>query len=310
MMHSPRLSVIIPVYNAGPYLRKAVQSILDQSYKDFEFIIINDGSTDGSWQALQEYQDLRIRLYDQENQGLVTTLNRGISLSRGKYIARMDQDDYSEPKRLEKQVNFLEQHKDIGVLGTTAYIMNEKGEVVKINPTLLNDAELKLQLMYQTPFTHGSVMIRRGILSLLPPPFYKKKSGGNAEDYDFWSHLAPITKFANLPEPLYGWRDNPIGMSNSQSQKQAVFAHRIAQTYLDSLYGKNLLLKFSLPRIMYTNELMRIHGAVAHCNRKDSSSYLRYRVSLIMWSKGLRKRSASLFFGAFLSNPTYFLRIL
>lgn len=310
MARTPCISVILPIYNGGVYLREAVQSILDQSYKDFELIIINDGSKDESWRILQEYGDSRIRLYDQENQGLVATLNRGIDLSNGKYIARMDQDDYSKPNRLEKQIDFLEQHKDIGVLGTTAYIINERSEVVGINPTLLNDAELKLQLTYQTPFAHGSVMLRRSALSLLPPPFYRKESGGNAEDYDFWSRLAPVTKFANLSEPLYGWRDNPTGMSNSQSQKQATYVRLISQAYMNSTYGKNLLLEFSPPKIIYANELMRIHGVPFVCKRKDSYAYLLYRLSLMMWNNGTKKQSASLLAKAFFSNPMYFLRAL
>ncbi len=300
----------MPVYNGEKYLKEAIESILNQTFRDFELIIINDGSTDGSRQTLQKYQDSRIRLYNQKNQGIIATLNRGISLSRGKYIARMDQDDYSEPERLEKQIAFLEQHQDIGVLGTTAYIMNKQSKVIKINPTLLNDVELKLQLMYQTTFTHGSVIIRREILSLLPPPFYKKESGGNAEDYDFWSRLAPITKFANLPEPLYGWRDNPTGMSNSQSQKQTAFARRIAQMYLDSPYGQKLLLELALPDINYTNEWLNIHDMSFYCNRKNSYTYLLYRLSLMMWNKGFKKRSASLFSKAFFGNPKYFLRAL
>lgn len=309
MTQTPLISVVLPVYNAGPYLREAVQSMLDQLYNDFELIIINDGSTDESWQTLREYQDPRIRLYDQKNHGLVATLNRGINLSRGEYIARMDQDDHSEPERLEKQIGFLERHKDIGVLGTTAYIMNEQSEPIGVNPALLDDTELKLQMMYQTPFTHGSVMIRRDILLKLMPPFYRE-SAGNAEDYDFWSRLAPLTKLANIPESLYGWRNNPTGISNSGSQKQREFANQSMQINIHSSYFSKLLLDFIPNMGGYANESIVIHGKSVFCGRKDNYSYFLYRLSSVIWNKGFRRHSASFFLKALLGNPKYFWRAL
>lgn len=310
-MNNVPITVLMPIYNAGSYIKEAINSILTQTFNHFEFLIIDDGSTDKSIETIRQYNDPRIHLLiNRSNLGLVNTLNIGLQEACGKYIARMDQDDYAEPMRLERQINFLDQHKDIGVLGTTSYIMSEEGKIIKINPSLLNDMELKLQLLYQTPFAHGSVMIRRDILSFLHSPFYSRKTGGNAEDYDFWSRLAPITKFANLPEPLYGWRDNPTGMSNSQSQKQATYVRQISQAYMNSTYGKNLLLEFSLPKIIYANELMHIHSMPFVCKRKDSYTYLLYRISLMAWSKSLKKQSASLFAKAFFDNPAYFLRAL
>ncbi len=307
MSPTPQLSIILPVYNAGRHLSHAVQSILDQSYTDFELLAIDDGSTDESWETLKEYRDPRMHLYAQENQGLFATLNRGIQVSRGQFIARMDQDDYSEPDRLKKQVDFLVQHPEVGVLGTTAYIMNEAGETTAINPSLLHDTELKLQLLYQTPFTHGSVMINRDHLVQLTPPFYRG-SAGNAEDYDFWSRLAPLTTFATLAEPLYGWRDNPTGMSNSGSTEQRKFAHQVIQGNLQSSYLNQLLVDFSPAFGDYANELLPVHGRPARCNRKDNYSYLLVRLASVLWNKGFRSRSISLLLRILVSNPLYFFR--
>lgn len=309
MNPTPPLSVILPVYNAGPYLRDAVQSILDQSYRDFELIIMNDGSTDDSWNTLQEFKDPRIHLFTQENQGLVATLNRGIDLSNGPFIARMDQDDRSEPDRLKKQVDFLEHHTDIGVLGTTAYIMDEQQRATGVNPSLLHDTELKLQLLYQTPFVHGSVMLRRDHLFKLTPPFYRKFAG-IAEDYDFWSRIATVTKLANLPEPLFGWRNNPTGMSNSGARQQREFAKQLAENNLRSPYFTRLLLNFKPDLKKYANESITINGKSVPCKRKDNYSYLLWRLSVILWHKGFRGRAVSLVLGATTSNPKFFFRAL
>lgn len=305
----PMVSIVMPVYNGERHIRSAIESVLNQSFGDFEYLIINDGSTDSSDAIIHLFTDPRINYTIQFNKGLTNTLNEALPRCRGTYIARMDQDDRSEPDRLKKQVDFLEQLQDVGLVGTTAYIMNEQGDTLEINPALLHDTELKLQLLYQTPFTHGSVMFRRSLLQQINPPFYRE-SAGNAEDYDFWSRLAPLTKLANLPEPLYGWRNSPTGMSNSESQKQKEFASRIILSNLDSAYFNKLLMNFEPNIDGYTNESIIIDGKSAFCNRKDNYSYFLYRLSSIMWNKGLQKRSVSFFLKALLSNPKYFLQAI
>src|SRR5918996_2481069 len=118
MISTPKVSVVMPAYNAAVYLDEAVTSILNQTFREFEFIVINDGSTDDTVSILDKYEksDSRIRVYHQENQGMIAALNRGCRLARGKYIARMDADDISLPRRFERQLEFMEGHPQIGIL--------------------------------------------------------------------------------------------------------------------------------------------------------------------------------------------------
>jgi glycosyltransferase involved in cell wall biosynthesis len=124
----PRITVLMPVHNGEPYLDASVRSILGQTYGDFEFLVIDDGSTDGSARILRAYQDPRFRIVENgRNLGVVETLNRGLSLSRGEYVARMDCDDESLPERLERQVSFLDSHPEVGVLGTSGDLIDGDG---------------------------------------------------------------------------------------------------------------------------------------------------------------------------------------
>ena len=127
MSTNPLVSVLMSVYNGDRYLDEAIDSILSQTYENFEFIIINDGSTDHTKDILSSYsnQDNRIRVFHQKNHGLTFSLNRGLELSRGKYVARMDADDISSPRRLEEQINYLRANPEVGVLGTQMEIINE-----------------------------------------------------------------------------------------------------------------------------------------------------------------------------------------
>jgi glycosyltransferase involved in cell wall biosynthesis len=130
---TPKVSVVMSVYNNESYIREAVESVLNQSFKDFEFIIINDGSTDRTREILTSYTDERIRLFDQENRGLTISLNRGLSLAKGSYIARMDGDDISDPERFAEEVRFLEQNEKIGLIGTYAHRIDEQGRIVSLS---------------------------------------------------------------------------------------------------------------------------------------------------------------------------------
>ena len=124
---SPRISVVMSVFNARRYVARAIGSILDQTYREFEFLIINDGSTDGSEEVIRSYTDPRIRRFDHPNKGLAASLNRGILLSQGEYIARMDADDIALPTRLERQVRFLDEHPACVVVGTAAEVVGAAG---------------------------------------------------------------------------------------------------------------------------------------------------------------------------------------
>jgi len=197
------ISIILPVYNSERYLRESIQSILDQTYTDFEFIIINDGSTDHSESIILSFNDDRIRYFSNEmNKGLIFTLNKGVELSKRKYIARMDSDDIAYPKRLELQLNFLENNLEYGVCGSLVKLINEDGKGSEILNLPINDDEIKSYLYFSCPINHPSVLIRTSLLrNNLYSEDYK-----TAEDYELWIRLSSITKFYNLPNVLLNYR--------------------------------------------------------------------------------------------------------
>jgi len=303
---SPLVSIIMPVYNAGDFLSSAIQSILDQTFTDFELLIIDDGSTDNSASVIRQYTDSRIIFSSQANKGLTGTLNDALSKCRGTYIARMDQDDISEPQRIAQQVAYLEQHPEIGVLGTTTYIMTHEGRAFKGNPTMLNNDEIQLQLLYQTPFSHGSIMFRRGLILSLTAPIYEPING-NAEDYGLWSRLAQVTNLANIVEPLYGWRDNPTGMTNSGATRQQTFAKAIAERNLSLPHFQKKLAEFRPNFSLYTNETIDVHGTGLYFSRRDSYTYLVVSLAKILWKKSQRARSLRYFAQAMFRHPAFFI---
>lgn len=159
MKTEPLVTVLMSVFNGEKYLREAIDSILTQTFSDFEFLIINDASTDRSREIILSYLDPRIRLIDnEENIGLTRSLNKGIDLAKGKYIARMDADDVSMPERLEKQVRFMEENPDIAVLGSWAYGIDGTGRINAEFRTPICEEIIFKDLFFSNPLIHGSVM--------------------------------------------------------------------------------------------------------------------------------------------------------
>lgn len=156
----PVVSVLMSVYNCEEYLREAVDSILNQTFMDFEFIIIDDGSTDSTAAILAEYERkfTRLCIHHQTNQGVIASLNMGLELAQGKYIARMDADNVSLPERLAKQVDFLETHPEIGVLGTGAQIMDGYGNTSQTVQFPTQHGVLRRCLCFFNPIVHPTVM--------------------------------------------------------------------------------------------------------------------------------------------------------
>jgi len=191
----PMVSVLLPVYNGAAYLSAAVDSVLNQTYQNLELIIINDGSTDQSASIVEQFRDSRIRFSNQTNRGLAATLNRAIDLSRGKYLARQDQDDLSFPTRFAKQVDFLESHQKCGMVGTWAEIweVDQRSRRAHKHPT--DDLILKFELLFDNPFVHSSVMIRKEALDIVGT-YCTDKSRQPPEDYELWSGSlrSPILK--------------------------------------------------------------------------------------------------------------------
>ncbi|GAB6007522.1 glycosyltransferase family 2 protein [Dysgonomonas reticulitermitis] len=214
-----KVSILMPVYNAEQYLAQAIDSILNQTFKDWELIIINDGSTDSSETIISRYKDNRIYYYkNPENLKLIKTLNKGIDYCHGKYIARMDADDFSFPERLEYQVEFLDNNHDYVMCGTNAIVIdgnfNKTGKI----RNLPDDNLLQVNLLFSPPFIHPSVMIRREVLQKNRyDEDYK-----HVEDYELWCRVARQGKVANLQKDLlaYRWHDTNVSVLNNQLQEE------------------------------------------------------------------------------------------
>jgi len=229
-LKDPLISVIMPVFNAGLYLRTAIESILNQTFSDFEFFIIDDASTDNSVEIIQSFSDKRIKLIVKPvNSGYTKSLNHVLQLTKGKYIARMDADDISYPQRFERQILFLENNPNIIVCGTWIKLI-PANEVIKHPQD--NDG-IKLLMLDQNPVAHPSVMLRREFLvenqlqydSLMEP----------AEDYDLWVKIISIGEIANVPEVLVDYRIHSSQISSIQSDKQKKRAATIQTKLLQNL---------------------------------------------------------------------------
>ena len=215
-VNSPLITVLLPVYNGAEEVRRSAFSILEQTYSNFELLIINDGSTDESSSILDRLTDPRIKLIHQTNMGLAATLNRGISLSHGKYIARQDQDDFSYPTRLEKQLAYLEEHPECALLGTRAEIWVGDKATERAHDHPSENGVLVFELLFNNPFVHSSVMLRRDAL-LEIGGYTTDPSRQPPEDYELWSRISRRFFVANLPERLVIYREIPKSMSRTGS---------------------------------------------------------------------------------------------
>lgn len=211
MSQIKKVTVLMPVYNAEEYLKESIDSILGQSYKDFEFLIINDGSTDSSEQIILSYEDDRIKyIKNDENIGLIKTLNKGIKLAKTDYIARMDADDISNLTRIEKQVNYMEKNKDIAVLGTSIEIFNDNG-IIRKHKVNTEPLKIKTQLLFTCALMHPTVIIRKDVLDK-QQLFYNERHQ-SAEDFGLWQRMSFEYKLANLDEVLLKYRINENGIT-------------------------------------------------------------------------------------------------
>ena len=211
------------VFNGKDYVENAIKSVLSQTYANFEFIIVNDGSTDCTAEILAKFDDPRIKIItNDQNFGLTKCLNKAISTAKGEFIARMDADDISLPHRLEKQLHFLEKNPDYALVGSAYYRINEKGAICQLINVLTDDGEIKIGLQQQNWFGHGSVMMRRDV-------FVEMEGYGErfkyAQDYDLWLRISERYKLANIAEPLYCWRSTENSISREKQKEQRDYAY-------------------------------------------------------------------------------------
>ena len=203
----------MPVYNAEEYIAQAIESILTQVFSDFEFIMINDGSTDHSVEIIKTFKDPRIILVENDkNEGIVYSLNKGLDRARGKYIARMDADDISLPHRLQRQVNFLQVHPEISVVGTGYLPIDECRNPTK--PPIYRPeypAVAKWFLLIGSPLAHPSVMYRKEIIQKIGG---YSKDFPHAEDYELWTRLCQVSKICSIETLAVNASQRSISINN------------------------------------------------------------------------------------------------
>ena len=227
------MTVLTSVHNDLRYLPQAVDSILRQSFEDFEFLILDDASTDGARDYLAALTDPRVRLVRNEcNLGLTRSLNRGLDLARGTYIARMDADDVAMPERLARQVQFLEAHPDVGIVGSSRVLIDEAGETIAHAPAAETDARIRWKCLLGNPFAHPAVMIRRDVLERHALRYDERYR--TAQDYELWTRLLAVTKGHNLREPLIQYRLR-AGISRTSRPEQLRNHDRIAHAAIHRL---------------------------------------------------------------------------
>ncbi|MEM6299439.1 MAG: glycosyltransferase [Bacteroidota bacterium] len=260
-MQTPFVSVMMPAYNAAPYIGEAIESILSQTYANFELIILDDGSTDDTLEIAKKYatKDSRIRLLENEgNQGLAFTRNRLLQEVKGAYLAILDSDDVSLPTRLEKQVAFLNAHPQVGLLGTAVTTISEKGEPLGQMRFETAPNQIKSLLLFQNCFAQSAVMLRREFASLGYRSAYPP-----SEDYDLWVRISRRAKVANLPEPLVKYRVHAGGISKRKEEVLQRASLAIRQWQLEEL------------GLSVSEKEMALHHKIAYAEFEISLDFLK-----------------------------------
>lgn len=216
-MPAPMVTVLMPAYNAALYLAEAIDSILRQTFADFEFLVVDDGSSDATPQILEAITDPRLALLrHQENLGVIAALNRGLEAAKGEFIARMDADDVAMPERLRRQIDFLRASPRTGLCGTWFRTFGGSRETTVRPPTAAEDAAARL--FYESPLAHPSVMFRRALFS--EHKLCYSQDYPHAEDFELWSRVAQVSEIANLPEVLLRYRHHDEQVSGVRKAKQ------------------------------------------------------------------------------------------
>lgn len=247
------------IYNGERYLKESIESIINQTFKDFEFIIIDDGSTDKSNKIINSYNDSRIKLLENnKNIGLTKSLNKGLELCKGEFIARMDADDISLPFRLEKQVNYMEKNKNVDVCGSWSMTIGKIVGEIRKYPS--NHEEIRCQLLLNNIMCHSSVIIREksiseGNIRYNPSLLY-------AQDFDFFVRMINDYSFANIPEVLIHYRIHDDQIAEQKKNEQNFTANSIIKEQLKKL------------SINPTNEELILHNNLIELKIKQSKDLL------------------------------------
>ncbi len=259
----------MPCYNAAGYIADAIRSVLAQTFRDFELLIINDGSTDGTADLVASFQDKRIVYMEQTQQGVGAALNMGLKHARADYIARFDADDICSPDRLEKQFHFMLSNPDYIVTGSGARYMDNAGNYIfTFCPPVLTNEEIQALPFRKCPFIHASVMYKRAPVARIGYNIHAH----SFEDHLLWLNLKPEGKMCNLPEPLLHVRLNPGSLTMDERKRSGEF-RRI----------KNKALK---ERDIDLRNGNRLHDIISHQNRSSEkeSAYYSLLAKKFLWN--------------------------
>lgn len=287
-MSSPKVSVLMPVFNGGHYLKDSIESILSQDFSDFEFLVINDGSTDNTAQLISSYKDKRIRVINNDNNlGLVLSLNKGIDSAAGKYIVRMDSDDISSQNRLSVQVRFMNNNPQIGASGSYYYLLYKNKRAIFDFP--ITYSEIRPYLIFNSPIPHPTAIIRASILN--EHQLRYSSEAKHVEDYDFWSRMSKYCELTNMKQCLLNYR-----MHEKQASRSL---HHVQER------GKNI----SAIRMRHLHELglqpsekeIVIHNLVSDAGKPENESMLKDAEQWLFKIKGVNEER-KLFDAAFLDK--------
>ncbi len=235
---TPKISVIMAAYNAEKYLKEAIDSILNQTYTDFEFIIIDDGSIDKTASIIASYKDKRIKYHkNKKNEGLIFSLNKGLDLAHGEYIARMDADDISLEDRFEKQIAFLEENNEIGACSTNLKYINVYGQQFSKDTWKQSSLPLEWLILFQNPLAHPSMLIRNEVLRTYK--LYYNKESYVAEDYDLWTRFILHSKMYVMDDILYLYRQLPQSAFHANKEISYTNSTNSNQKLIETLTGTN-----------------------------------------------------------------------
>jgi glycosyltransferase involved in cell wall biosynthesis len=274
------------VYNGDQFLRQAVESILNQTFTDFEFIITDDGSTDGTWSILTSYDDSRIHLaHNEENVGLTKSLNKGLAVARGRYIARMDADDVSLPERLAKQVRFLDTTPSVGVLGSWIEYIDEDGTPLGTWQMATSPHVVRWGLMFGTCLAHPAVIMRQKIIQRAGS--YRDDTA-YAQDYGLWVRASAITQIANLREILLQRRRREGSISENHHSEQEHTVLRVVRAAIGQITG----LRPSEQSIASLRQTLRGRPTETPCQARSAAALVRRLHRAYVKSTNLRYAEA------------------
>lgn len=244
----PKVSVLLPVYNAESYVAEAVESVLNQSFSDFELIILDDGSTDSSSTIVAGLSDPRIKYVRSTNVGLTKVLNKGLKMADGEYIARMDADDISDPARFGRQVDFLNRNPQVAAVGCWWKVISSSGSVVAEKTAPTGAVRIKAQFLNSAPILHSAAMFRRA--SVLEVDGYDE-TFTYAQDRDLFLRLLAHWDLAVIPEFLFFYRINPNSITLSREIEQKAYSLKAVERAIrDGLYPKRHLIWVVIKRAL------------------------------------------------------------